>query len=201
MANLTVVHRDSFLEHFKQGVKPDTFSALRNCPLNGYALFPDAAIRKAQFKSSKCTSQPGPGQGGSPVGIRNINKTGTNLILPGRNRTKTTPSHLIQLERIYQLGNLLMGMADPVIEAEGVRLDEVPYLPRRPISINDNYCVLDLVPVAWSMDFVEGVKDKNISVVAPVNMSCPVVSPVPSAINISRLSQKKDVSPLSEPKK
>ena len=69
MANLTLVRRDSYLEHLKQGVKPDTFPALRNCPLNGYAFFPDAVIRKAedeiaQFKSSKRTSQPGPGHWG-----------------------------------------------------------------------------------------------------------------------------------------
>ena len=69
MANLTLLRRDAFLEHLKQGVKPDTFSALRNCPLNGYALFPDVVIRKAedeiaQFESSKRTPQPGPGQGG-----------------------------------------------------------------------------------------------------------------------------------------
>ena len=48
MAILTLVRRDSYLEHLKQGVKPDTFSALRNCHLNGYALFPDAVIRKAE---------------------------------------------------------------------------------------------------------------------------------------------------------
>ena len=40
MANFTLVGRDSYLKHLKQGVKPDNFSALRNCPLNGYALFP-----------------------------------------------------------------------------------------------------------------------------------------------------------------
>ena len=69
MANLTLVRRDSYLEHLKPGVKPDTFSALRNCPLNGYALFPDAVIRKAeddiaQHEAAKRTSQPGPGHGG-----------------------------------------------------------------------------------------------------------------------------------------
>ena len=69
MANLTLVRRDSYLEHLKQGVKPDTFSTLRNCPLNGYALFLDAVIRKAedeiaQFENAKRTSQPGPGRGG-----------------------------------------------------------------------------------------------------------------------------------------
>ena len=87
MTNLTLLCRDSFLEHLKQGVKPDTFSALRNCPLNGYALFPDAVIRKAedeiaQCESSKRTPQPGPGQLGSPVGIRNCSKIDTSLTQP-----------------------------------------------------------------------------------------------------------------------
>ena len=69
MANRKLLCRDSYLEHLKQGVKPDTFSALRNCPLNRYALFLDAVIRKvedeiAQYETSKCTSQPDPGHGG-----------------------------------------------------------------------------------------------------------------------------------------
>ena len=69
MANLTLVRRDSYLDNLKPGVKPDTFSSLRNCPLNGYALFPDATIRKAeeeitQFENAKRTPQPGPGHGG-----------------------------------------------------------------------------------------------------------------------------------------
>ena len=62
MANLTLVRRDSYFEDLKQGVKPDTFSSLRNCLLNGYALFPDAVTRKAedeiaQYESAKRTSQ------------------------------------------------------------------------------------------------------------------------------------------------
>ena len=69
MANLTLVRRDSYLEHLKPGVKPDTFSALWNCPLNTHALSPDAVIRKAedeiaQFETLKRTNQPGPGRGG-----------------------------------------------------------------------------------------------------------------------------------------
>ena len=56
MANLTLVRRDSYLEHLKS-------------PLNSYALFPDAVIRKAeddiaQHEAAKRTSQPGPGHGG-----------------------------------------------------------------------------------------------------------------------------------------
>ena len=67
MANLTLVYRDSYLEHIKSGVKPDTFSALRNCPLNTHA--PDAVICKAedeiaQFETLKRTNQPGLGRDG-----------------------------------------------------------------------------------------------------------------------------------------
>ena len=69
MANLTLICRDSFLEHIKTGVKPDSFSALRNCPLNTHALFPDAVIRKAedeivQFETQKHTNQPSLGRDG-----------------------------------------------------------------------------------------------------------------------------------------
>ena len=67
MAKLTLVHRDSFLEHIKTGVKPDTFSALQYCPLNTHALFPEAVKAEdkiAQFETQKCTNHPGPGCGG-----------------------------------------------------------------------------------------------------------------------------------------
>ena len=97
MANLTLIRRDSYLEHLKQGVKPYTFSALRNCPLNGYALFPDAVIRKAedeiaQFENAKRTSQPDPGRGGFPGG----HKRGQNRYQPystawkGQDTSKTS---------------------------------------------------------------------------------------------------------------
>ena len=48
IVNLILVRRDSFLELIKTGVKPDTFSALWNCPLNTHTLFPDVVIRKAE---------------------------------------------------------------------------------------------------------------------------------------------------------
>ena len=75
MAKLTLARRDAYLDNLKAGVKPDTFSVLRNCPLNGYALFPDATIRKAedeitQFENTKRTSQPGSGHGGFTGGFK-----------------------------------------------------------------------------------------------------------------------------------
>ena len=82
MANLTLVRTDSFLEHLKPGVKLDTFSSLRNCLLNCYALLPVAVIRNAedeiaQFETNKHTSHPGPHHWGWLVNIRN-NKTDIN---------------------------------------------------------------------------------------------------------------------------
>ena len=97
MANLTLVRRDSYLEHLKPGVKPDTFASLRNCSLNGYALFPDAIIRKAedditQHEAAKRTSQPGPGHGG----FAGAQKRGQNRYQPystgWRNQDTSKPS-------------------------------------------------------------------------------------------------------------
>ena len=39
MANLKLLRRDSYLEHVKPGIKPDTWNQLRNAPLFGYGLF------------------------------------------------------------------------------------------------------------------------------------------------------------------
>ena len=48
MANLVLLRRDSYLDFVKQGVKQDTMNLLRNAPLFGYGLFPDAAIMSAE---------------------------------------------------------------------------------------------------------------------------------------------------------
>ena len=66
---------DAYLDNLKAGVKPDTLSGLRNCPLNGYALFPDSIIRNAEdeitpFENTKRTSQPGSGRGGFAGGFK-----------------------------------------------------------------------------------------------------------------------------------
>ena len=104
MANLTLARRDSYLENIKPGVKHDTLSALCNCPLNGYALFPDTVIQKAedeiqQSESSKRTFQPGLGRVGSPVDIKSNNKPVSNFILLIGSNYKTPPGHLGRLAR------------------------------------------------------------------------------------------------------
>ena len=66
MSNLILLRRDSCLDYVKPEVKQDTMNSLRNAPLFGYALFPDAAIMKAEqdiqkVESSSVAQGPGPG--------------------------------------------------------------------------------------------------------------------------------------------
>ena len=66
MSNLILLQRDSYLEFVKPGVKQDTMNLLRNAPMFGYRLFPDAAIMTAEqdiqkHKASSVTQEPGLG--------------------------------------------------------------------------------------------------------------------------------------------
>ena len=64
--NLVLIRRDSYLDFIKTGVKQDTMNLLRNAPLFGYGLFPDAAIMTAEqditkYEASNVAQGPGPG--------------------------------------------------------------------------------------------------------------------------------------------
>ena len=48
MGNITLAHRDAYLTHLKNGVKPYTFAARRTGPLQIATLFPDSVIKKAE---------------------------------------------------------------------------------------------------------------------------------------------------------
>ena len=109
------------LKHLKPGIKLDNFSALRKCPLNGYILFPDAVIRKAedeitQFETNKHTSQPGLGHWGFASGHKK-QQTGINPILPVTDKIRTLSVLLVWPEKKCQPGKLLMDVVDPVVEA------------------------------------------------------------------------------------
>ena len=65
LSNLILLRRDSYLEHVKPGVKPDTWNMLRNAPMFGYGLLPDAVLNTAEqdinkFKSAGVAPGPGP---------------------------------------------------------------------------------------------------------------------------------------------
>ena len=66
MSNLILLRRDSYLDFVKPGVKQDTMNLLRNAPMFGYGLFPDAAIMTAEqdiqkHEASSVAQGPGPG--------------------------------------------------------------------------------------------------------------------------------------------
>ena len=48
MGNLALARRDSYLSHLKNGVKPDTFAALRAGPLHIATLFSEPVVKKAE---------------------------------------------------------------------------------------------------------------------------------------------------------
>ena len=69
MGNITLLRRDAYLDHLKQGVEPNTWCALCNSPLNSSGLFPDDVVRRAEEEIAKADSegratQPGSGHGG-----------------------------------------------------------------------------------------------------------------------------------------
>ena len=54
MANLTLAHRDySYLEFIRDGVKPDTLTALRTAPVHLHSLFLDSLLVKAEDEISR----------------------------------------------------------------------------------------------------------------------------------------------------
>ena len=48
IGNLTLTRCDAYLNHVKNGIKPDTLAALRMAPLHISTLFPDTAIKRAE---------------------------------------------------------------------------------------------------------------------------------------------------------
>ena len=48
MANVTLCRRDSYLAHFKSGLKQDTVAALRQAPLDLPTLFLDSVLKRAE---------------------------------------------------------------------------------------------------------------------------------------------------------
>ena len=78
MANLVLLRHDSYLDHVKLGVKPDTWTRLRNAPLFNYGLFPDDLICIAEqdiTKSESTSAAPRPGPGAMQrTGWRNQNR-------------------------------------------------------------------------------------------------------------------------------
>ena len=70
MGNLTLARRDAYLNHLKNGIKPDTFAALRTGPLHITTLFPESAIKRAEEEISHYDSKSQPTATSSRVKAR-----------------------------------------------------------------------------------------------------------------------------------
>ena len=57
LGNFILMHQDSYLDHVRPGMKMDTWNELRNAPLFGYGLFPDAALNVAEEDINKFETQ------------------------------------------------------------------------------------------------------------------------------------------------
>ena len=69
MGNITLLRRDAYLDHLRHGIKPYTWCALCNSPLNSSGLFPDDMVCRAEEEIAKAeterhATQPGSGHGG-----------------------------------------------------------------------------------------------------------------------------------------
>ena len=76
-----------------------------------------------------------------------------------------------------------------------------PALLRKQHRTNDNYCVVNLVPVAQSVDCVLNVQRQDFFVTVQHPILWPVVSPVLFVFSVRRPSKKKDISPSSKLKR
>ena len=139
MSNLILLRRDSYLDFVKNGVKQDTMNLLRNAPLFGYVLFPDAAIVTAEqdiqkHETSSVAQVPGPG---AP---QHTSWRGSHRYRPYECRDKKASTSSDQTSSNNNLGDSSAGVVPG-----GVGADEVPALFSPSLTntspINDNYCV------------------------------------------------------------
>ena len=91
LSNLILLRRDAYLDFVKSGVKQDPMNLLRNAPLFGYGLFPDAAIVSAEqdiqkHETSSVAQRPGPGV------PQHTNWRGSHRFRPYERRDKKTSS-------------------------------------------------------------------------------------------------------------
>ena len=62
MQDLTLAHRDSYLEYLHAGVKQDTLYALCTAPVHLHSLFPDQLLTKAEEDISRSEERGSSGQ-------------------------------------------------------------------------------------------------------------------------------------------
>ena len=144
MANLNLARRDSYLEFQLGGVKPDIFTALRTFPVHQFSLFPDRLLVKAEDEISRSEER-------RSVGNTQRKPGRFHPYVPssGRSSHRQTGNPLHRLGSKLETGKLVRKV---VVKPQASPKSR----PRDLRSINDNYCVSNIVRLK---DFVD-VSDK-----------------------------------------
>ena len=173
LSNLILLRRDLYLDFVKNGVKQDTMNLLRNAPLFGYGLFPDAAIVLAEqdiqkHETSSVAQRPGPG---TP---QHTCWRGTTGIVLMSTEIEKPLLPLIKLHsNSISLGGNSVGVAPGVVDADKVPTLVSPSLNNTsptndnyyvgPTPIQVNQCQLDLPKVQNGMCPSAEMSDKLVS--------------------------------------
>ena len=112
------------------------------------------------LKVKSITNSPVRAVVGSPV-IRKESRTGINHNLPTGNMGRKLLRPVDLPAKTCQLGSPLGGVVE--LEAEEVSPDAAPALLRKQHSTNDNYCIVNPVPVARPVDYVLNVQRQDFS--------------------------------------
>ena len=200
MANLVLLRRDAYLDFVKQGVKQDTMNLLRNAPLFGYGLFPDAAIMIAEqdiqkFETSSVAQRPGPGaaqhtnwkssQRYKPYDCKDRKPASTS---DQATQQQSQPWDVIGvLTPVFQRGNLLSHTNDNYLNGRTISLVNQFQLDSqcqdKNLSVDpklESYQTINKAPLPKTLNLLD--------------VCCPVVSHVRTVLSHGH-PQKKGVSP------
>ena len=135
MGYLTLLRRDAYLDHLKQGIKPDTWCALRNSPLIWCA-----GPKRKSLNLKRNAVPPSPDR--AMAGMAPGNKIGINLIRVDGTvaRTQTDLLLLLKIQKSQHGAPLAEIVTGAGVEVPPLEV-ATPRLSREIIIKNDNYCV------------------------------------------------------------
>ena len=176
MGNITLTRRDSYLSHLKNGIKPDTFAALRTGPLHIATLFAEPVVKKAEEEIALYDSKSHPAPATTARAKNRYHPYEKSDRRAGRKGNRTG-----------QPGRTLT--ADNSKEAEARPLVFHPDLHVGSSSINDSYCSNRVSNQLLTQNFFT---DQTLNNSLSSNVKYHVVQYVPSAPG---LPQRKGLSP------
>ena len=178
MGNLALARRDSYLSHLKNGVKPDTFAALRTGPLHIATLFSEAVVKKAEEEIALYNNESHPTATTSHARHR---------FHPYERSDKKQESRSEGKQETDPPGRISTGVLSS--EAGAKPPTSLPDLPAVNNIIDDNYCVHRDTSQLLTRTFHTNETMNNL---LNLDVKPLVVKFVPSA---PRLPQRKGISP------